>query len=281
LLAIEHGAYMARLFAAELHLLHVLEVNEYAYDIPEPVLRLAKLDSLQDIVGKKMAEVVQNIQKDYGIQAISLSSTGRIATEIVNYAEEKKIDLIVMGTHGASGFEEFFMGSNAHKVVNRANCPVISVQTHAKVLGFKNIVLPIDNTLHSRQKVDYAIELAKHYKSTIHILGLLESHEDNDEGKFNIKVDSVVDAIHKADLPYTRKIVEGDNLAVAAMDYSKSINADLIMIMTDHESALTGMFIGSLAKQIVNHSRIPVMSIKPEEGAVSSYNPSGSPSLNN
>ncbi|HEV7232007.1 MAG TPA: universal stress protein [Bacteroidia bacterium] len=281
MLAIEHGAYMARLFAAELHLLHVIEVNEYAYDIPEPVLRLTKLDNLQEIVGKKMEEVVQNIQKEYGLKAITLSSTGRIATEIVNYADEKKIDVIVMGTHGASGFEEFFMGSNAHKVVNRANCPVISVQTHAKALGFNNIVLPIDNTLHSRQKVDYAIELAKHYKSTIHILGLLESHEDNDEGKFNIKVDSVVAAVHKAGIPNTRKIVEGSNLAVSAMDYSKSINADLIVIMTDHESALTGIFIGSLAKQIVNHSRIPVMSIKPEEGAASSYNPSGSPSLNN
>jgi nucleotide-binding universal stress UspA family protein len=281
LLAIEHGAFMAKLFKAELHLLHVLEVNEYAYDIPEPVLRLTKIDSLQEIVGKKMKEVSDNIRKDYGVIPLTMSSTGRIATEIENYAEENKIDLIIMGTHGASGFEEFFMGSNAHKVVNRANCPVITVQMHATRLGFTNIVLPIDNTPHSRQKVDYAIELAKHYQATIHILGLLESHEDNDEGKFNIKIDSVEEAVKKAGLRCTRKIVEGTNLAVSSMTYSKEINADLIMIMTDHESSLTGIFIGPFAKQIVNHSKIPVMSIKPEEGAASSFNPSGSPSLNN
>jgi nucleotide-binding universal stress UspA family protein len=281
LLAIEHGAFMAKLFKAELHLLHVLEVNEYAYDIPEPILRMTKLDSLQEIVGSKMKQVSDNIRKEYGVMPVTMSSTGRIATEIEHYAEENKIDLIVMGTHGASGFEEFFMGSNAHKVVNRANCPVITVQMHATRLGFTNIVLPIDNTPHSRQKVNYAIELARHYQANIHILGLLESHEDNDEGKFNIKIDSVEEAVKKAGLHYTRKIVEGNNLAVSAMNYSKEIKADLIMIMTDHESSLTGIFIGPFAKQIVNHSSIPVMSIKPEEGAVSSYNPSGSPSLNN
>jgi nucleotide-binding universal stress UspA family protein len=59
--------------------------------------------------------------------------------------------------------------------------------------------------------------------------------------------------------------VNGTNIAVEAMNYSDKIGADLIVIMTDHESHLTGIFLGMFAKQIVNHSKIPVMSIKPVE----------------
>jgi nucleotide-binding universal stress UspA family protein len=275
MLAVQHGAFMARLFKAELYLLHVLELNEYAYDIPEPVLRLANLKTAQDIVAKKMDEISDNIRKEYGLTPVTMSSTGRIATEVVQYADENKVDLIIMGTHGASGFEEYFVGSNAHKVVNRAHCPVISVQTHANKLGFADIILPIDNKLHSRQKVDYALEIAKHYSSRIHIVGLLESDDSEDANKFNIKLDSVEAVVKKAGLPYTRKVVTGNNLAEAAMNYSKEMNADLIVIMTDQESNLTGIFIGPFAKQIVNHSRIPVMSIKPQEGNFESVDLSG------
>ncbi|MFI5149376.1 MAG: universal stress protein, partial [Bacteroidia bacterium] len=280
LLAIEHGTFMAKLFQAELHLIHVLEVNEYSFDIPEPILRFSNLEAVQGIAARKMDEVADGITKDSGLKPITLCTTGKIAGEVVGYADDNNIDLIIMGTHGASGFEEYFIGSNAHKVVNQANCPVISVQTHAKKLGFSNIVLPIDDALHSRQKVSYAIELAKKYASKIHILGLLDSEDDNPEGKFNIKLDAVEDVVKKAGLPFSRKVILGDHMAAEALKYSEQIGADLIVIMTDHESKLTGMYMGPFAKQIVNHSKIPVMSIRPAEGHMSSYNPAGGPGLN-
>ncbi len=275
LLAIEHGAFMARLFKAELHLLHVLEVNEYSYDIPEPILRLTNLEALQGIVAKKMEEMTVRIRKDFGITPTTMSTTGKIASEIVNYCAEQKMSIIIMGTHGASGFEEYFIGSNAYKVVNRAHCPVISVRTQSTKVGFTDIVVPIDNKFHSREKINYAVELAKQYSARIHILGLLESHDDHDEEKFNIKLDSVEEIVKKAGLPYTRKVVEGDNLARSAMEYSETIKADLIVINTDQESNLTGMFIGPFAKQIVNHSKIPVMSVKPHEGPFDSIDLTG------
>jgi len=126
--------------------------------------------------------------------------------------------------------------------------------------------MPIDNSLHSRQKVDTVIELASHYGAKVHILGLINTNENTDKNKFNIKIDSVEKALKMAKLGYVKKIVKGENLGVATMNYSKKIKADLITIMTDHESNLTGFFLGGFAKQIINHSRIPVMSIKPIEG---------------
>ncbi len=180
-----------------------------------------------------------------------------------------------MGTHGASGFEEFFIGSNTHKVVHIAPCPVISVQMFAKRVGFSNIIMPIGNNLHSRQKVNNVIELANVYKSTVHILGLLETDDATDEKKFEIKLNSVENAVKHAGITYTRKLIRGNKLAIEALEYSKEVGGDLIAIMTGHESDMNDTFLGAFAKHIVNHSKIPIMSIKPEETMIEVFDPEG------
>lgn len=266
LLALEHATFMARLFKAHLYLLHVVEAFEYTYSIYEPEVMVRDTEEVHEVVSEKLKKLAERISKEQGVHVSTLIGSGRPAAGISETVRENDIDLVIMGTHGANGFEEYFIGSNAHKVVNMAPCPILTVQTHAKKIGFKNIVMPIDNTLHSRQKVNNVIELASMYGSKVHILGLLNSDEEIDEKKFNIKLDSVENVIKKVGVPYVRKLKKGKNIAMEAMNYSDEVKADLIVIMTDHESNLTGRFMGALSKQIVNHSKVPVMSIKPIEG---------------
>lgn len=264
-LALEHGVFMASLFKAELYLLHVMELFDYPYTLYDPLLVSPNYeDEFQKNINKSMEEEAQKIRAQHGLNVIPIVTRGRVVTEIVGAAKNNKIDLIVMGTHGAKGFEEFFIGSNAHRTVTVSPCPVITIQTQTQKKGFTNIVAPFDNTLHSRQKVDYLILLAKHYGAFVHILGLMT--EDDDENKFMIKIESVEGALKHAKVKYERKIVIGTNLAIEAMNYSNQVQGDLIMTMTDHESHLNGIFLGAFAKQIINHSKIPVMSIRPIEG---------------
>jgi nucleotide-binding universal stress UspA family protein len=190
---------------------------------------------------------------------------GKAAAEIAGYTSKHEIDLVIMGTHGCKGFNEIFIGSNAYKTITMCPCPVLTVQTHAKKTGFTNIVLPIDDAMHSREKVNSTITLAKMYGGKIHILGLLDKGRDTDPAKLKIKLDSVESLIAKAGLAYETKIIKGDNLAHAAMKYAKKIKADLISVLTGHESKLNGIFPDAFSGQIVNHSRIPVLSMKPEE----------------
>ncbi|CAN5847612.1 universal stress protein [soil metagenome] len=275
LLALEHASYLARLVNADLLLLHVLPLNEYHFEIPEPVMRIENHDEINKIVEQKLAEVANDTRTNYGIMPRVLSVRGKVANEVMQIAQEEKIDLIVMGTHGSHGFEELLIGSNAHKVVSLAPCPVITVQTHAKNLGFKNIVLPIDRSLHSREKVNYAIDLAHIYQAKVHILGLLDEEEAVENDKLQIVLDQVQHALEKAEVIFERQTVKGKLLATEALKYGNSVDADLIIIMTDHESLLTGLFMGPLAKQIVNHSRIPVLSLKPHYGTFESLDLSG------
>lgn len=273
--ALAHAAYLAKKANADLLIMHVLPLSQFYFEIPEPIFVIDNQEDLDNFILQKLAETADHIRITYGIQPRILSRRGTIANEIVQAAEEEKSDLIIMGTHGAKGFEEMFIGSNAHKVVTLAPCPVLTIQEHSANPGFRNIVLPIDRSMHSREKVEAAINLATLYDSKLHILGLLDEDEESEYQKLQIVLDQVQHAVQRAKLPYTRHTVKGDYLAAEALKYGESVKADLIMIMTDQESRLSGVFLGPLAKQIVNHSRIPVLSIKPHYGSFESINLGG------
>lgn len=273
-LAKAHGARMAQLFNAKIFLLHSVETTLYTAGVGEPVL-MPDMENIYKEATDQLKKAAEDIKTEYSVEVSTVIASGRPTAAIANAVKENAIDIIIMGTHGANGFEELFMGSNAHKVVTIATCPVITIRLTTKTIGFANIILPMGSYLHSRQKVNNAIELAKVYGSTIHVLGLLETNDREDDNKFSIKIESVEHALKYANINYTKKVLRANNPAVEAMKFSEEINADLILIMTEHESDLTGMFLGASAKQIVNHSKIPVMSIRPEETMIETFDPEG------
>src|SRR5690606_8106070 len=100
------------------------------------------------------------------------------------------------------------------------------------------------------------------FGSKIHIIGLPDSIQKEDMNRFNVKIKSVERIIEEDGLSYTTTIVDEENLAQAALKYASKNACDLIVINTGHESKLTGIFLGAFAQQIVNHSTIPILSIK-------------------
>jgi nucleotide-binding universal stress UspA family protein len=158
-LALEHGTFMAHLFKADLYLLHVIELIEFPFNLGLPLLFVPNsYEDIEKIVKVKLDELSRKISQRNDVHVVPLMSQGKVISGIRDATKDNNIDIIVMGTHGLKGFDEYFIGSNAHKTVTVSPCPTITVQTHAKNIGFKNIVMPIDNSLHSRQKVDLVIE---------------------------------------------------------------------------------------------------------------------------
>jgi nucleotide-binding universal stress UspA family protein len=265
-LALEHAIFMAKLHKAEILLLHVVESYSFTSAISNAFSKSqteyeTKIETSANV---RLKEIADKIHQANGMKVTASTESGKIYKKIISIADEKDIDIIVMGTHGSSGFQEFIAGSNAFRVVMGAPCPVISVQTHAKKIGFKDIVLPIDNSTVSRQKVRFAIEIAKHYNSVVHIAGIMTMSDVELQRRFEVKVHQVKEYVEEHEVPYTVKMFKGDNVAALTTDYANQINADLIVIMTEQESS--NLFMGSYAQQIINHSKIPVMSVRPQEG---------------
>ena len=272
-LAVEHSAFMARISKATLHLLHVIKLSEFTYTINNPAAIGNNIQEVENFSLQKLNEIADQLKIKYGININILISKGNPAEEIEIAVTNYQIDVVVMGTHGASGFNEFFIGSNAHKTIKKCSCPVLTVQVDSKKIGFSDIVLPIENSYHSLQKVNKTVDLAKLYAAKIHLLGVQHKQDESSKKAFNLMLENVEKVITHAGLSFDRNVVSGENLAEQTLKFAKQQGADLIVVLTDHESELNDSLLGALAKQMVNHSKIPVLSIKPKEGVYTAYSP--------
>ena len=261
--AIDHAVDIAKRFNAELFLLHVLETGAYqGIFAPSKKTEYDELESAQ----QKLQEEAHLLERNTGLNVSQEVVSGRIYEEIVNATTERKTDLIVMGTHGVSGWAEFFVGSNAFKVVTQSPCPVLSIQGNSSKADCENIILPIDQTPETRQKVRFAAAMAKKFGSPINIASLISDDDSNVRFEFEKKVAQIVEYLDREEIPHTETILTGSNLATMTMNFAESKHGNLIVMMTEQESNLTGFLMGPFAQQVVNHSKIPVLSISPEEG---------------
>lgn len=269
-MALNEAIRLAKLLNAEIQLLHISEYNQFMPPFGNEIETFAPDTAAWDeAIQKRLDTIVNKLKTEHSLNVNSFIEYGSIAPQVLEFCENNSIDLIVMGTHGASGYKEFFIGSNAQRVVTLAEVPVLTMQKEIGEKGFKNILIPIDDSIHSRQKLNMALVFAKLYQAHIHLLGLPDSKEEADLNKFKIKMKSVEDLVASQNLSYTEKIVHESSLAKAANDYAEKNKCDLIVINTGHESEITGIFLGAFAQQIVNHSKIPVLSIRHIQDAYS------------
>jgi nucleotide-binding universal stress UspA family protein len=262
-LSLEHAIFMAKLMQADITLLHIVETVSFTSAISHALSGFEK--KIETATNEKLELLAKEIHMKSGISLKVRTEVGRIYKKICQVAREIDADIIVMGTHGSSGYQKFSVGTNTSRVVQEAPCPVISVQTHAKGVGVKRMVLPIDESHESRQKVPFAVALAKCYDSHIFIVGLVNFSGTDLVRKFKIKVEQVEEYIASHELSYETRFVEGTDLATMTMKAAEDINADLLVIMTEQQPSITGFLLGTYATKVVNGSKVPVLSIHPTE----------------
>jgi nucleotide-binding universal stress UspA family protein len=269
LTALDHAVYIAKLNTADITLINVVESTySYAPSTDYTALSFTNLESYEKSVVKQSKEhlikLAQKIKKKEGVNIISIVTTGWVKEEILDTAESTKADIIIMGTHGVKGFREFITGSNTFRVVNEAKCPVLSVRKNTEQPGFKNILLPFRDKPHSREKVDYAIKMAELYGAKIHVLGIDTDEDKEHFKKIELEATQIKRIIEKHGIGCNVKVKSSPYLAEKVLKYAKKKNIDMVVIMADIDRMrISEYFMGPFAQQMVNHSPIPVLSIRP------------------
>ncbi len=270
LLALNHAAQVAKHFDNDLVLVNILEE-----DFLSSVFSFSKNDTKDELAKEallnKLNTVANDIKNKYGIACITTAKTGKIYKTIIETAEEYGCDCIIMGTHGASGVERI-IGSNASRVISYSTIPVIVVKTEKHPSAYKHVVFPLDLTSESKQKVKWALHLAKAYNSTIHILTYKMSDEFLNN-KMMANLNQIKTLLSDNGVAYDEMIMtSNDDFAKATINYAEAINADLIMIMTQSEDkSIREYIIETYAQQIVNDAgNVPVFCINPNYDAFKS-----------
>jgi nucleotide-binding universal stress UspA family protein len=121
----------AKALGAQLNILHVVNASPLGYPIFEdriPVDMVKLQEDIQSTVRQELQLVAQECGRDLAKSVQAHFLVGQPAAEIVRFADEHSIDLIVMGTHGWTGFRHLILGSTAENVVRTAKCPVLTVR---------------------------------------------------------------------------------------------------------------------------------------------------------
>ena len=245
---------LAKKTGANIQLIHVIGKNISANkELLENENQLLKI-KFEDIIQKCNEKGDINCNLKYNIKE------GQIFKEIAGLAEEFEDPITVLSTHGASGFEDLFIGGNAYKITSHSRNPVITVRRSKIPSNIDNIVLPLDITFQTREKVPYTVKLAEVFGSKIHLLTIRLSNLKSIEKKLHQYADQVASYLDSHKILYTVEHLHGSNLTDLTIDYSQSVDADLISIMTEQEKSASNLLLGNFAHQMINKAFIPVLS---------------------
>jgi nucleotide-binding universal stress UspA family protein len=205
------------------------------------------------------------IRKEFpGIEIQSKIRSGKVYKEIAQYSQTSETDLIILGTHGGSGFEDYWIGSNAYRIVSTVQSPVISIRPNYAFTekGISKILAPIDHTPDTLNKLEMVIEFAKLFNAEVQILTLYSTPLKTINRKADLATTTAYNMLEKEGITVYQDNIHTSNTTTDILRFIEDSNIDLLAIMTDRKSNETSSMIGQEAQQLINQCPVPVLSIK-------------------
>ena len=264
-IALSQSYNLARLSNADITLLHVIDealfssfLNIFSSkDEQEEVYRLGLQSKLDKLAGE--------VKSASGLEVKTRIEKGKIYEVVADVAEQLNAAFIIMGTSGETSLKKKFIGSNAIRVISDAHCPVITIKGKNHRQGCNTIVLPLDLSKETKEKVNKCIEIARLFNSKVNVMSVVNTGDEFLINKLQRQMDQVVEFINSQGVACTGEFVKHHDISDSVLEYSQKVDADLIIIMTQQELEWREFFIGTESQQIINHSEIPVCSIRPIE----------------
>ncbi|MEZ4854014.1 universal stress protein [Flavobacterium sp.] len=257
--ALQVASQIAKKNNGEIFLLHMLELPtagndaiSTAHEIPELMLfknaAISKLDDLANkpyLQGVKISKIIQ----------FELAFDG-----IIKNGKEHDVDLIVMGSHGASGFQEMFIGSNTEKVVRNSEVPVLVIKNEHENFSVDKFVFASDFADEIKEPFEKVIKFATKFDAHVHLVNI---NTPNNFKSTKVAQQIMDNFIANFDFKnYSTHIYNDINVEKGILHFSKSIDADLIGMSTHGRKGIAHFFNGSISEDLVNHAKRPVITFK-------------------
>jgi len=260
--ALQTALRMAKVTEANVHAFVNLPPNIdnfLFYETGEEKIDEDKLDHWVGIKRKELEEIAESIDCKH-LESFSCTQ-GDLVEETNQLVKKLNVDLIIMGTSGASGVKQYTIGSNTQKVMRNVKCPILIVKESIKELKPKKIVfLSTFNTV-DKPAYEWTMDLACYFNSHVHLLNV-------DTPKYFTEIPELV----KLSMKEFREIKP---FVSTSMHQTKALNpefglkkflteqeADVVVVTTKGIKGLASMFYFSVAEGIANHLEIPVVSFK-------------------
>ena len=259
--AMEHAVLYANAIECDIRMIHVkrrnadydpaINFNDY-----DEVLKSSVINNFKRIIAHFKSKMKGRI--DYCVR------DGRVFTEVCNQAKYGDALMIISGTNGVSGFKERWEGSNAFRIVSHATCPVITIKYNFVPQSPRRIVVPIDNTARTRLKIPIVAKIAKCFDAEMMLIDIRNDNKLSTQKKMEDAMKAVTVYLDRHNVRYCKDNlrVKKKKTATAVIDYALENDADLIAATSERLDNNWQLFSVSNPQKLVNHSPIPVITIK-------------------
>ena len=248
-----------------IHLLHAIELPVLHDTLLMPTLYFEKayLEDVNKNTQKRFEKLIAKY-KTGQVKVTSRVMFGMPSKMVQDYVSDEGIDIVIMGSHGASGIREFLIGSNAAKIVRTSTVPVLVIKERVKN-PIKRIVLP--NSIDPEKEVDLIMRikaLQSFFKAQLHLVWI--------NTPLNFTLDTITrmklnDMVKQFDLKNcTLDIFNYSDIDSGILAYTEMVKGDFIAMGTHGRSGIAHLITGSIAEAVVNHGSIPVWTFVTKEG---------------
>ncbi|EDM44285.1 universal stress protein [unidentified eubacterium SCB49] len=256
--ALRVAVQIANKQSCEIYLLHSME-------LPSSLIKGVDGNAMPEalffikLAEKKFAELMQ---KDFlqGVNVQEALGHGEIYDDIKEAAENKEVDLVVMGSHGASGFKEMFIGSNTEKVVRTSNIPVLVIKNAHSTFKSDNLVFATDFSEEGRQAFDNAQKFAKKMNAKMHLLYVNTPSGFKTTPQALELMENFIQGMGAEN--YTLNVYNDISVEKGILGFARDNNADIIGMNTHGRKGISHFFNGSISEDLVNHAQMPVITFK-------------------
>jgi nucleotide-binding universal stress UspA family protein len=259
--ALAFAVRIARRSGAEIILLHVCDL----FDI--------RLSRNKDLIAEHNRLVTSDLNRkleryrlsaaDQNVTITNMLYSGQPVQTILAVSGEAEVDLIVMGTQGATGIRSVLVGTNSGKVLSRSTVPVLTIPCHYEPKDPERVLIAA-NEEEAGAKLNPVIELAELFGA--HLYAVTISHDNNDPSEA-VQKSRIVEKLHsgiKSQFESTVNAVHltGSNFYSVMNEYIASEQIDMLVMFTHEKSIIENIFNGSMTKKMAYHTHIPLLSIK-------------------
>lgn len=248
-----------------------LQASVYLIWVDNNVSDETVLDTIEGEIRIEKKEYLKRLNAKYKDRILGgkfevLLRKGRVYQEVAKAARQIEADMIFAGTHGVSGYEQHWIGSNAYRIVTQAPCPVFTIRSGYKFAGSINkILLPLDSSLETKQKLPFVADLSLKFNAKVHLLKVYNTSIGVIRKRIDKFGDEAVNCLKERGVDFLLDEIEVKNVAASIIDYSTENCIDLIAIMTDQGTTTANKFLGPYSQQLINNSKIPVVSVRAKE----------------
>lgn len=236
------------------HLLNVIELPVLHDSVLMPVLNFEE-QLLHDLRAKSEGQFKKFTEKYNAgnVKVFTHVKFGAVHRIILDYVKDEKIDLVLMGSHGSSGLREYFIGSNAEKIVRQSSVPVLVMKDYYKG-QIKNIVFP--NTLDTENQEDLVMKvkaLQSFFKAKLHLVYINTPLTFTSDSVTYDRLNAFAKRFMLKD--FTVNVYNNGDEEEGILRFTSQVKGDLIAMGTHGRKGVARVVNGSLAEDVVNHTK--------------------------